>query len=129
MRTGAVILLEDEAGRLAWQLRDNRPEVSYADHWGLFGGWQEAGETPLDCIRREVQEELGLALEAEQLTYLDQYVEGEIGAHVFRCPAPAALRTAVLREGQRWAWWRMEELAGLRVVPRHRAIVERYAAR
>ncbi|MCC7358761.1 MAG: NUDIX domain-containing protein [Anaerolineales bacterium] len=101
MRSGAVLLLQDAAGRYALQLRDDRPDVAYARHWGLFGGWSEPGETPLQCLQREINEELGLTLLEAQLRYLRLYVDGDIGAHIFHCAALPDLGQAQLREGQR----------------------------
>lgn len=55
----ALILLED--GRYLCQLRDQRPEIFFPGHWGLFGGAIEDHETRLGALRRELKEELGLA--------------------------------------------------------------------
>lgn len=41
------------------QLRDDKPEILYPGHWGLFGGHLDPGETPDDCIHRELIEEIG----------------------------------------------------------------------
>jgi 8-oxo-dGTP diphosphatase len=125
-REGAVILLEDAHGRVAFQLRDNRPDVSYPDYWGLFGGWLEPGETPEQAIQREMAEELGLSLEAARLEYVKLHREGDVIAHVFRYPAPSELSNATLREGQRLEFLSLSDLQTRRVVPRHRTILEWY---
>ncbi len=39
--------------------------------WGLPGGWLEPGESPLDGIRRELREELGLDVDARDLALVD----------------------------------------------------------
>jgi ADP-ribose pyrophosphatase YjhB (NUDIX family) len=42
--------------------------VKYQDHsWGIPGGLMELGETTEECIRREVKEEIGIALKSIQL--------------------------------------------------------------
>ncbi|MCA1248848.1 NUDIX domain-containing protein [Massilia sp. MS-15] len=50
--------------------------------WELPGGRIEAGETPQECVRREIHEELGLSVSVEDL--LDAYLFEVIpGKHVF----------------------------------------------
>ncbi len=45
-------------GRYLMQLRDDRPSLRVADHWCLFGGRVEPGETPRAALIRELAEEL-----------------------------------------------------------------------
>lgn len=56
----ALIVLEN--GDYLLQLRDERPDIWYPGHWGLFGGAIEAGEEPLAALMRELDEELDFAL-------------------------------------------------------------------
>jgi 8-oxo-dGTP pyrophosphatase MutT (NUDIX family) len=51
------ILFYDELGRVLLHNRDDAPE-----HWALLGGGIEAGEHPLDAIKREMREEIGLEI-------------------------------------------------------------------
>jgi len=46
--------------RYLLQLRDDIPGIWYPDHWGLFGGAIEPGESPEQALMREVEEELGV---------------------------------------------------------------------
>ena len=123
-KAGSVILFEDERGRIAFQLRDNRPDVSYPDYWGLFGGWSEPGETPAQTILREMSEELGLSLDRSQLKYVQAHRDGDILGHVFHYPAPSDLLHARLLEGQRLEFLNLADLRQRQVVPQDRAIVE-----
>jgi 8-oxo-dGTP pyrophosphatase MutT (NUDIX family) len=54
----ALIVLED--GRYLLQLRDQKPDIFYPGHWGLFGGSVDDGEEPEEALYRELEEELGL---------------------------------------------------------------------
>ena len=55
----AAIIIVDGHGYLLQQ-RDNIPQIFFPDHWGLFGGAIDFGETPEAAIRRELREELML---------------------------------------------------------------------
>lgn len=46
------------AGRYLLQLRDDIPGIFYPGHWGCFGGAMAPGETLIDCLARELAEEL-----------------------------------------------------------------------
>jgi 8-oxo-dGTP pyrophosphatase MutT (NUDIX family) len=54
----AAALMVTPDGRYLMQLRDDKPEILLPDHWALFGGTVDAGETAEAAIRRELGEEL-----------------------------------------------------------------------
>jgi 8-oxo-dGTP pyrophosphatase MutT (NUDIX family) len=90
----AVAVLVTEDNRYLLQLRDDLPGVSLRGHWGLFGGGLESGETPELALRREIQEELGVAVrQARLLTQIEQLFD------------MAAL--AGLPDGPFWQRWRL----------------------
>jgi 8-oxo-dGTP pyrophosphatase MutT (NUDIX family) len=64
LRTGnaaaAILFLED--GRYLLQLRDDKPQIWYPGHWGLFGGAIDPGEDAMAALRRELMEELELEI-------------------------------------------------------------------
>ena len=60
---GAVAIIADEQGRLLLFHHTYRRRTP----WGLPGGWMIRGESPLEAVVREVREESGLAIEAEEL--------------------------------------------------------------
>jgi 8-oxo-dGTP pyrophosphatase MutT (NUDIX family) len=45
-------------GRYLMQLRDPKPTILFPDHWALFGGSMDPGESPAEAMRRELIEEL-----------------------------------------------------------------------
>jgi 8-oxo-dGTP diphosphatase len=66
LREFAAAVLLDSLGRLLLQLRDNIPNILYPGKVGLFGGHREGDESFLDCIVREVHEELSYYLPPER---------------------------------------------------------------
>ena len=54
-------------------LRDNKPDIPWPNTWELPGGGREGQETPLECLQREVWEELGLALKEESIIWSKIY--------------------------------------------------------
>jgi len=64
-----LIILDD--GRYLCQLRSQKPGIFYPDHWGLFGGAIEPGESPEEGLKRELQEEL--ALEIDSAEYFTEF--------------------------------------------------------
>ena len=63
-----LIVLED--GRYLCQLRSQKPGIFYPDHWGLFGGAVDSGESAESGLKRELQEELALFAK-----YVDYFTE------------------------------------------------------
>ena len=61
---GAVVF--DPSGRLLLQLRDDVPNILYPGKIGLFGGHREGSETFLECVVREIHEELSCYLPPER---------------------------------------------------------------
>ena len=103
---GVLVLLTDPQGRIAMQLRDNKPGLPAANKWGLFGGLIDGNQTPKDAALREIQEELGVSLDPERLSlYRTHYIpEQNLTTWIFHCPVEGDLDHAVLREGQTWAF-------------------------
>ena len=90
VRESAAAILLDEDGRLLMQLRDNVPNIREPGKIGLFGGRREGDESFLDCIVREIQEELGSHLPPNRFEHLARWSgpdyaapEGTIHAELF----------------------------------------------
>ncbi len=71
--------------------------------WGFFGGRIEPGETPLEALLREAEEELTLTLKPEELRYVStfsgRYGDLELTLHTFLWPFDGDLSRFVQREG------------------------------
>jgi len=90
VRESAAAILLDEDGRLLMQLRDDVPNIREPGKIGLFGGRREGDESFLDCIVREIQEELGYDLPPSRFELLARWSgpdyaapEGTIHAELF----------------------------------------------
>jgi 8-oxo-dGTP diphosphatase len=57
-RAIAAAVVVDTSGDLLLQLRDDRPDIIYPGAIGLFGSHREGDESALDCVVRELAEEL-----------------------------------------------------------------------
>ena len=76
---------------LLWQngmvLITKRPQGSHlAGFWEFPGGKQEVGETPEECLEREIKEELGVEVRAEKLlvTVDHEYENRIISLYLFQ---------------------------------------------
>jgi len=73
VREGTSAILIGTDGRLLFQLRDNVPDISEPGMLGFFGGGREGDETFLDCVVREVHEEIGLYIPPERFEFVGRY--------------------------------------------------------
>lgn len=60
IRAVAHGLVFDRDGKFVFYLRDDKPTIPFPNHWDLFGGHLEPGETPHDALLRELREEIGV---------------------------------------------------------------------
>jgi 8-oxo-dGTP pyrophosphatase MutT (NUDIX family) len=97
------------------QHREDRQGISYPNCWGLFGGAREDGESAVDALRREMLEELNLAVAGYEplltCTY-ELWFEGRRTRKAFFSVelSEAEARKIILGEGQGMAWLRFEEI-------------------
>ena len=93
--------------KLLVYLRDDKPELRYANMWDFPGGGREGDETPQECFFREAKEEFSLNVKPEQIVWQKEYPSmddpGRI-AHFFvvRVPEEEIAHIVFGDEGQRW---------------------------
>ena len=66
-----VVFLAKDTGRCLLQLREGNKRFNHT--WGFWGGIIEKGETPYECIVRELDEEIGFVPELQKLNPIDVY--------------------------------------------------------
>jgi 8-oxo-dGTP diphosphatase len=118
--------IRDGAGR--WLLQQALPGKPHGGQWEFPGGKVETGEDPRFALRREIAEELGLALD-----------EGAMVPTRFADEAGSAVRPAIVlilydcprwrgepqsREGQAWGWFTADGAAALPLAPLDRVLLE-----
>jgi 8-oxo-dGTP diphosphatase len=101
----AVGVLIDAGGRF---LLTSRPAGKvYAGYWEFPGGKLEAGESVEAALRRELHEELGIAIDSAepwQVTLMD-YAHARVRLHF--CKVREWQGEFEMREGQTMAWQRL----------------------
>jgi 8-oxo-dGTP diphosphatase len=73
-REVSAAIVFDTSGHLLLQLRDNVPNIRYPGKISLFGGHREGDETFLECVVREIHEELSYYLPPEQFKLIARLV-------------------------------------------------------
>src|SRR5215470_6704269 len=73
MRETSGALLLDIEERFLFQKRDDIPTILYPGKIALFGGHREEGETSLECIVREVAEEISYRVPENAFEHLGQF--------------------------------------------------------
>ena len=106
----AVALIERE-GRYFMQRRDMRSR-RFGGLWEFPGGKLESGETPEECLLRELMEELQWTPEdTVSMSVLEHaYPDLKVIIHPFRCGGAATPRTELP-----WAWLEPEALLRLQM--------------
>ena len=69
-REFACAVIIDTQGRFLFQQRDDVPGILYPGKVGLFGGNREGNETFLECVVREIHEEISYYAAPERFEYL-----------------------------------------------------------
>ena len=111
----AVMLFVNMKGELLLQLRDDKPEIRYPNHWGVVGGHVEAGETFEQALVREVAEEVELTATAYEYWETRESPGYSIAMFAARLDQPAESLT--LHEGQRVEFFSPQAAMMLPLVP------------
>jgi 8-oxo-dGTP diphosphatase len=95
--------------------------------WEFPGGKCEPGESPTDCLARELREELGVAATVHEEVYRTTYAYGDrvLDLRFFRCDLADEPRPLL---GQQVRWVPRSELASLDFPPADAELVARLAS-
>ena len=119
----AAIAVIERRGR--YLICQRRHDDSLGGYWEFPGGKREAGETWEACLRRELREELGVAIRAIRVYGRMQYryPDGVVSFRIFRC-AIARGRPKPL-DAQALRWIPLNRLGRYRFPPANRPLVKR----
>ena len=106
----AVIYSDD---KFLLQLRDQKQGIFYPGVWGLFGGSVDDGEKPIDALKRELIEEIGLEVKNAKLLFSWNHDKYNSILHFFLVPLTVELEKLCLNEGQRMDLFSIEQIKGI----------------
>lgn len=108
-RKGTSIILYNEKSCLLLFLRDDKPGLPYANMWDIPGGHVEEGETPDECIVREMREEIGVDIGKPYLFRVYDFDDRR--EYVYVSPCQYRIEDLNLTEGQALRWFSEKEIA------------------
>ena len=110
MQKKATKLIIIRNKKYLFQLRDKTKKISSPNKWGFFGGEVHFRETPEDCAKRELYEEIKL-----KCYILKKYFEvvnkkSNYLHFFFKVKAVGRVKKSNLTEGQDVKWFSEEEI-------------------
>ena len=123
-RRGCSILFINDRQEVLLLLRDDIPTIPYPGRWDIPGGHVELGETPSECIVREMKEEMGIDLTGHRLfarTEFSDRIEYTFWKH-----ASLDLDRIYLTEGQRLGWFSKSRAHNIRLAYGFNRIIDRF---
>jgi len=126
-RKGASILFVNPRRQVLLFLRDDLPHIPYPNTWDVPGGHVEEGETPEECIIREMKEEMGLDLEGFELLSVKEFSDRV--EYTFWKYSDLNIDAISLMEGQRLQWFSEEEARATRLAYGFNEIVQDFYAK
>lgn len=114
----AAVIEQDGSFLLA-----RRPPWSHlAGCWEFPGGKCRDDESHQACLRREIEEELGVLVEVGELVYqtVHDYPDRRVELHFYRCKLRGEPRPVL---GQELTWVRRKDLAALPLPPADAGLV------
>jgi 8-oxo-dGTP diphosphatase len=117
IRVHAVaIIIENRRGKILLLLRDDKPSISYPNHWTLVGGKVEEGEMPETAAHREMLEEIGMDID---LTFWKRYDRQHpnviVDQYIYAGKMDVPRKYLILGEGQDLRFFNFHEIKTLKI--------------
>tara|TARA_B100001996_G_scaffold365278_1_gene335031 strand:+ start:36 stop:416 length:381 start_codon:yes stop_codon:yes gene_type:complete len=97
------------------QLRDNKKNILYPNHWALFGGRFKKNENAKKCLIREIQEELLVKIKITMKLYECYNSDTKGYIHYFYAQPLKEIKFENLQEGQGIAWFTKKQIKKLKL--------------
>lgn len=105
---GTGILFVNNKREVLLFLRDDKTSIPYPNCWDILGGHPEGNETPEDCIRREMLEEIEIDIKTPKLFKVFDMAERE--EYIFWDKVDWDINKIVLHEGQKLHWFTRDDV-------------------
>ncbi|MFD7841841.1 NUDIX domain-containing protein [Nocardia sp. NPDC059764] len=103
---GSNIIIRNSRDEVLLFLRDDKPDIPCPGMWALLGGVREDGETPLENVIREIEEEIGVILDPAKVEHhCTRDRHWGLREHTFRTRLDLDLGEITLTEGQELRWF------------------------
>ena len=107
-------------------LLTSRPEhKEHSGYWEFPGGKIEAGESPAQCIKRELKEELDIEVLVYDTIYMleHEYPDKHVSLRFIRCMIKDDQKPQA-QEKQEYAWAKRNKLNDYRLLPADKPVVK-----
>lgn len=119
----AAAIIENEKGQILIARRG--PGKSLAGMWEFPGGKLEPGESPEACLKRELQEEMRIAIEPYERFAVNEHDYGTVRIRLIAYRATFVGGAVTLADHDEYRWAAPGELHEYRWAPADVPIVER----
>ena len=128
MRLPAVaIILENSQNEILLLLRDDKPSISYPNHWSLVGGKVEDGETSETAAHREMLEEIGVDSEITFWKRYDrQHPKIIVDQYIYTGRIDIPLESLTLGEGQDFRFFNAHKIKKLSIAFEFEPLLNEY---
>jgi 8-oxo-dGTP diphosphatase len=125
IKENAAILLYDEQGKIL-MIQRTLDAKKNPGCWSFFGGGMEKGETPLQAVKREAKEELGIILRNPRLLLTSEhdYSGYTDRMHIFTQEFRKEMKLKQ-KEGRARAWHQVQDALKLNLSPDIRTALEK----
>lgn len=116
MKYANIIIFEGK--KILLQLRDNKPDVPYPGVWCLPGGHIDEGESPLEAVVRECEEETGYRPKSPTFfkSYPYDFIEGSPKVTIFAEKYDSSQKISCI-EGEKMEFKGQSEIEKLEFFP------------